>query len=76
MVGFGASHTLNEEQVAHIIGAVVMAIARLSALVTNTDHFVADALAQTLIKDKILSDESIVQAFLLHFPSVVDDAPI
>lgn len=82
MAGFGAAtavllgafFALNEEEVAHDVGAVDVGVAGLAALMAAGDDLVADALAQAFVKDKVFAAKLIWQPLLPGVVGILDDA--
>ncbi len=59
LVLFCAIVTLNEENVAGIVGAIYVGVAGFAALVAMRNHIFTDAFAHALIENKIFADEFI-----------------
>ncbi len=70
----GTFLTLNEEEVAHDVGAFDMGVAGLAALVTVGDDLVADAFAHALVEDEVLAAKLVQQALLPGVVGILDDA--
>jgi hypothetical protein len=76
VVFFCARAALNKQQVAAIVFAIGVIIARLPALVAMGNHIVGDALAQAFIEHEIFADEFVFKALLFYLACVFDDAAI
>ena len=68
----GTFFTLNKKQVTPVIAAIDMGIGWLPALVTPGNDFIAHALAQPVIKDKILPMKLVFQAMGPHGTGIIN----
>jgi hypothetical protein len=59
MIRFGAGRTLNEQDVAGVVGAVDVRVARRAALMAMRHYIGTDAFAHALIEDKIFANKLI-----------------
>jgi hypothetical protein len=66
---------LNEQEMTGLIGAVDMRIRGLPALMAPGDDISGDTFTETLVKNKILSNEPGGQAFFLDLAGIVYDPP-
>src|SRR6476646_9049418 len=57
------------------ISAIHVRISWLAALVTGSNNFISDALAQPVIKHKVFPVELIFQTLLFYLLRIVDDTP-
>lgn len=74
VVLLAASVALDEEEVAKIIGAVGVRVARSAALMASGDDVGADAFAQALVEDEIFADELVGKILFPHLARVFDNA--
>src|ERR1700754_3368722 len=58
-----------------LVPAVRMSVRRLAALVTAGDDLPADPFPQTIVKDKVLSPELVLQPLLPDGIGIIDDPP-
>jgi FtsH-binding integral membrane protein len=57
LIGLGTLAALDKEEVTTLIEAIYMGIAGLATLVANSQHFVGDSFAESIIKHKIFPVE-------------------
>ena len=59
MILFGAGITLNEQDVAGVIGTVDVCVARSTTLMTVGNNLFGDAFSETFVENEILTPEFI-----------------
>ena len=75
LIGSRTVRTLDKQQVTALIPAIRMGVCRLTALVTTGDDLPADPFPKTIVKDKVLAPELVLQPLLLHLIGIIDDSP-
>src|SRR6185295_6454863 len=66
LISPGTFRTLDKQQMATLILTIGMGIGRFSALMAVGDDLSADAFAQPVVKNKVLTPEFILQSLLFH----------
>jgi hypothetical protein len=57
LVSLGTMAALDKKQMTTLIEAIYMGIAGFATLVTNSQHFIGDSFAESIIKHKVLTME-------------------
>ena len=73
---FGTVITLNKKQMASVVRAVSMGVARFSTLVAMRDNIRRNPFAEPLIKNEIDADEFVVQTLFAYLSGVLNDAAV
>src|SRR5690606_32800446 len=68
--------TLNEKQVAGLVCAVCMSVARFAALVAMANNIIRNPFATTMVENKIFPDEFILKPQIFHLPRIFNYAAL